>query len=279
MLRKTILLLLTTFIALSLVSCSDDDSPTGPDMSEAPDPPSVEDIEMDLSIFEEADTFGMFSMLSEKDKPLRELLPSVQNEWPPYEQAAYFASFAQYYMQIMGALPSAFFQEEMWGEPEVSGDTWLWEWGYSIEGESFMMRITATTTQDERQWELRYDLQSEDAVLDDALLIAAQVRLDGSGGSWQLYDFEEETPVFNVDYELQGDLTTFVDMRIDEDEDGRLIYESDGTISSLVMHELVYSGETVLEWNNNTRTGWVQSAGYRDGSTVCWDENFMETDC
>ena len=278
MFKKYISAILPLSLVLVVWSCGDD-SPTGPDLSEAPDAPTLENVEMDFSVFEHADNFSSFQMKDHED--FHKTLQSIQedSEFTPYEQAAMFASMAQLWFHSMGQLPNAWFQEHQWGEPEVDGDTWIWEWSFSAEGESLTMTVTAETVGDERHWELRYTTEGSENDLDNALLIASQVRLDGSGGSWQLYDFFEDEPVFVVDYELDGELTTMVEMQYDEEEDGHFLYERDGDFSTLQLWDVINSASTTIQWNNDIGTGSIQSAGYRDGEEVCWNEQFEETAC
>jgi len=276
MLHKSIVLL-SSFMLLFLVWSCDDDSPTGPDLDEAPEPPTVEDVEMDFSVFENAENFnaGGFSV---REKSTDDALDVMINEdMPAFEQAALYAQFAQVWFQTMGQLPQAFFQQEAWGEPDMCDDKWCWEWSMSAEGESMTMTVTAEDRNDVRHWELRYTTEGTDEDLDNALLIASQINLDGSGGSWQLYDFFEEEPVFNVDYVLEDGVTTMVDLGYEE-EDARYLYERDGNMSTLTLWDVFESGESEVVWNNEDGYGYIQSPAYHGGEQVCWDEDFINTD-
>lgn len=280
MLRLSNVLLILTALAFTLWSC-DDDSPTGPDLSDAPDAPTMQHVEMDFSVFENADNFSSFH-IEDRDK-LISTFQSIQdnNDEPAFEHAALFASIAELWFQTMGQLPNTFFQQEQWGEPDYVDGTWVWEWSFAAEGESVSITITAETVGDERHWELRYTTQGTENDLENALLIASQIRLDGSGGEWQLYDFldKNKEPVFLVEYELDGDVTTFVDMRFNEEEEGRFRYERDGDISTLQMWDIMDGGTVYIQWNNESGEGFIESPNYRDGERVCWDDNFQNTEC
>jgi len=277
MLQKSIVLISSLTLLLLVWSC-DDDSPTGPDFDEAPEPPSIEDVEMDFSVFDQAENFKQGSFAS-KDKSL-EMLPEIMvfDDMPAYERAALYASFARIWFETMGQLPGMFFQQQSWGDPDICDGIWCWEWGFSAEGESVTMTVTAEDRNDVRHWELRYTTEGTEEDLDNALLIAAQVNLDGSGGSWQLYDFFEETPVFNVEYTLEDGETRMVDLGYEE-EGVRYLYERDGDTSSLRLWDVFESGESVIVWNNEAGYGYIQSPAYQGGEMVCWDENFINTEC
>ncbi len=282
MLRIFATIMIASLLFLTLWSC-DDDSPTGPDLSEAPDAPSLENVQMDFSIFEDADSYGFKKNHEEFNENFIERFSAIKKtaDFTVYEQAAFYAYFAESWFQAMKAFPLAFFQEQMWGEPEVDGDTWIWEWRFAYEGESLTIRVTAETVNNERHWELRYTLEGTDDDVENELFISSRIRLDGTGGKWQMYDLFDEgsKPVFVVEYELDGDLTTTVDMHFDEQDEGRFLYQSDGTNSSLKMWDIISDGISTIEWNNDTGTGSFQSPGYRDGQKVCWDENYQDTEC
>lgn len=282
MLRFTLITCTTFLLLFTTWSCSDD-SPTGPSPEDAPEAPSLEEVEMDFSIFENAESF--YSIEPDSREALKKQMGTLADDeyFTAYEQAAFYAFFAEIWFQTMGSLPAAYFNEHQWGDPEVDGDTWIWEWNHHFDDELyFSMRITAETLNNERHWELRYTVQweEEDENLDNALLIASQVRLDGSGGSWQMHDFfdESDDPIFKVDYDLDGDLATRVNMEFDEEEDGRFLYQSDGSTGSLEFWDALDSGYSIIEWDNETGAGSIQSPNYRGGEKVCWDEDFQNTD-
>lgn len=268
----------TIFILMFTLWSCDDDSPTGPDLDDAPAAPSMENVSMDFSIFDGANQFKQLDANSTSTFS-EEIGQLQQNGLTSYEQAAIHAITAQFWFEIMSAFPTTFFQEQQWGDPKVDGNTWIWEWSHSFEGESVSMVITAETTGDERHWELRYSTQGMEEELDNALFLSAQVSLDESYGQWQMYDFmDETTPVFEIKYELDGEVTTLVDFAFDQENDGRFLYEREGEIISLFFGDVV-DGQGLIQWNNETGVGFIESPGYRDGERVCWDENFQNTEC
>ena len=178
----------------------------------------------------------------------------------------------------MGQLPQLFFQQQNWGDPDLCDGKWCWEWGFSADGESVTMTVTAEDKNDVRYWELRYTTAGMEEDLTNALLIAAQINLDGSGGSWQLYDFFEEAPVFNVGYALEDGITRMVDLGYEE-EGVRFLYERKGNMSFLKLWDVFESGETEIVWDNESGNGYIQSPAYRGSEKVCWDENFINAEC
>ena len=285
MLQKTGITFLAVLLVLTVWGC-DDDSPTGPNLDEVPDSPTMEEVDMDFSVFSNAQNYGAHKIMDSED--FDQVRTFLQNNPAdnPYEQAALMAFAAESWFQVLGQFPNTYFRQNQWGDPERDGDTWIWEWQVNIEGESVSMVITAEPVGDERHWEMRYSAQGVEGQDDfeDVLFIAAQVALDGSGGAWQMYNFtsEPDDPVFSMDYALNEDLTTMVDLRFQEedDDDSRILYESDGATGSLQLWGLYGNqSHSLLNWNNDTGTGSIESPDFRDGERICWNDSYQETDC
>lgn len=283
-LHRSMPLILMFALSVSLITSCDDD-PTGPDPEDAPEPPSLDAVEMDLSTFEDADTYTPANRTGPESKAFLEHLDQLQQDeqFTAHEQAALFASMSESIIISMRALPSAFFQEHQWGDPEVDGDTWSWEWSAQWEGESVTINITSESVGNERHWELRYTTEGMEEDLDNELLIASQVADDHSSGGWQIYDMfdeDKDEPVWNLDFEMDGEITTMVELTFDEAEDGQLLYERDNSTSTLQLWDVAdEDSHTLIEWDNETGAGFIETPNFHDGERICWDENHEDVDC
>ncbi len=283
--QSTSLILLLAFSIFVLTSCDDD--PTGPDLDDAPEAPDLEDVSMDLSTFEAADTYTPMQQNDPESTPeavLEHFAQLQQDEfYTAHEQAALLASISEGFIISMRALPNAFFHEDQWGEPDLEGDTWIWEWSVQWEGESLTINVTSESVGNEQHWELRYTTQGMDQDLDNALLIASQVADDHSYGGWQIYDMydqDKDEPVWNLDYEMDGDITTMIGLNFDEEEDGQLSYERENDISTLQLWDVANDdSQTLIEWDNETGAGFIETPNFHDGERICWDENHENVDC
>ncbi len=282
-------ILIFTLLAFGLWSCDDD--PTGPNLDEAPDTPSLENVGMDLSIFDnalnasksdlndiKALTFDNIQLLADEFGAMGE----IDEIFTPYEQAGIFANTAEIWFQTMGQFPNIFFQQHQWDDPEMDGNTWVWEWSYQIEGESAAFVITADEVNNERHWEMRVTFQGTDNDVENALFIASQVDLNGQHGSWQMFDFDDDLepqPTFEMEYELDGDITTSLQMRFADSDDEVIRYNRDGAISSLHSFDVIENGESLISWNNEEGYGFLETPGYQEGNRSCWNTEFESTDC
>lgn len=274
--------LIVLVLALTLLwGCGD--SSTGPSSDNPPEPPSFERIEMDLGIFNNAD-FSKADLPKDVEK-IRSMvnagdaLPMNQGQ-SPYEAAAFYAFYAEFMFQSFSIYPTVFFNTDLWGDPRVDGDTWIWEFTQNFEGESLTMRVTAETTSTSRIWELRYSYSgSEGPDVDNGLFMSAVISLNGNTGEWAIYDLYEEQQgaLVNFDYVIEDDVTTMLDINMPQGDE-RLLYEVDGQIASLKAFNSG-SQNTTIQWNRETGSGWIQSNDYNDGVQTCWDTNFETTPC
>ncbi len=279
-------LFIILMLAGALAAC---DSSTSSSVDEdPPEPMEFSDIQMDLEIFQQAGRtvpeFDAKNMAADIAEYLGEGTQAEQMS--PYEFAGMMAVAADGIFQSYGMLPNIYFNEDMWGDPELDGNTWVWEFSETIEGESFTIRVTAEETGDIVNWELRYSFSSPDEPdVDNALLMSAEIREDGTSGTWALYSFFEETgennPELEFEFVIEGDITTLLEMRIMEDVSGNfenLLYEVVEEIASLsfLMGEVPF---TYIEWNRDTWAGFIESDDYNNGIRSCWDSNLQTTEC
>lgn len=274
-------ILFATLLMFTLWGCDED--PASADTDDAPEAPTIEEVEMDLSVFDDAETFAR-SELRDPETIAENLQLNQEDEHlSAYEQAAVFASSTDAWFQAFSQWPANFFREDQWGEPERDGDLWVWDWSQTFEGVTVELVITAEDVENERHWELRYTAEgTEEDDVENALLISYQEDRGGDYGTWQVYDFLEEPEVvaYEVEYQMDGDVTTSIDMSIEDGgQQGVLSYYKEDEISSLELFDLMgEGGDSLVRWNNEEGYGFIESPAYRDGERICWDENYENTD-
>ncbi len=278
-------LFIILMLAVAIAAC---DSSTSSDTStDPPEPMEFSDIEMDLELFQQAgrtapefDTKNMAAQVAEY------LGEGAENEqFTPYDFAGLWALAADAVFQSYGMLPNVYFNEEMWGEGTLDGNTWVWEFSQTVEDESITMRVTAEEIEDMVNWELRYSFSSPDESIENALLLSAEVRTDGTAGTWAIHSFAEDTgddaPEIEFEFLIEGDITTMLEMRVFDEVDGNfenLLYQvvdQTASLSFLLGDALT----TYIEWNRETWEGFVESDEYNDGVRSCWDSNLQTTEC
>jgi len=275
---KLFLLMLTFGL---LTGCGD--SSTSSSSDTPPEPPSMDEIKMDISIFNIPHKMKGSEHLTKVKALMNEYADmSPQNDQTAYEYAGFFAMMADNMFQAAGIYPTIFFDMEMWGEPRVDGDTWIWEYSHSFEGESIAFLITAEMGSDSQLWQMRYSYSgSEGPNVDNALFIEADLNNDGNSGNWSIYELldDENRPIINFEFMLQDGLTTYLDMDILFNEQiERFLYEVED-LNAIITQFLDDGPLTIIQWNRETGAGQIQSPDYNDGALTCWDEEFATIPC
>ncbi|MEX2640198.1 MAG: hypothetical protein WD266_05910 [Balneolales bacterium] len=242
-----------------IIACGDDPASGGLDPDDIPQPPDFGDLEMDLSVFQEGPAQSA-------------TVQSVEN----YTYASNMALAVQNTLTGLAALPNAYFQQEMWGEPDLSGSDYTWEYDYGFGGESMGFTVTASEQPGGfYEWQLRFSMQSGEESINNALLMEALVSADGQEGSWEIFDLEDpDRSLARLTYEKEGDVPVNISIIESEDQSSEITYVMDeptGTITFTDGSQI----HTEITWNTDTGTGSVSSG---DG-TMCWDENFDDTEC
>ncbi len=267
------------FLTLALMLWGCDDNATGPDLDEEPAAPNLEAVNMDLSIFDHSDAYSSSESKVTEESGRYFNTDQLTANISAYEAAAHLAADAENAFEILKSAPETFLVDDRWGDPEIDGDNWIWDFTYAYDEKVLAVKVTAEEVGGERHWELRYTEKGGEQEYENELLIAAQIALDGAYGDWQIYDvFVTDAPVYEVSYELDGDITTKVDMVLDDQQEGRCLFDRDGDTGSLTLWE--FADDVIyIEWDYETGTGFIEHPALNDGEPFCWDENFENTEC
>lgn len=246
-------------VPLFFVSCSDD--PVGglnPD--DIPPAPDFEELRPDFSIFHDhPDNKG-----------------TIHNT-DGFAQASSIALSVEGALSGLAMWPGMFFQEDIWGDPELVGGVYTWEFSYAFQGEGMSFVVTAEELSNGSvEWQLRFSLQTEEESIDNALFLRVRVSGDGQEGSWEIFDFENpERAVATLNFAKENDRPVYIQLDMADGEfQSQILYEVDGSQSSLILTEDGHPN-TEIVWNNETGTGYIIS----DSEMFCWDENYSDTDC
>lgn len=284
---RTLNTLIILILAVALAACSDSGT-SGISDDDPPEPMNVEDIQMNIEIFQQVAKATPDSDIAELSAEFSELLrASTKDEhMTPYEFAGLWATTADAMFQSFAGLPNVWFNDQMWGEPELDGDTWIWEFSESVEGESVTVVVTAEESEDMILWELRYSMTTQDGPnFEDMLLMSADLRQDGTSGNWTIYQLMEDTsenqPSVDFEFLVEDGLTTFLEIGFSDevgDNFDDVLYEVVDAIASLTYFQ---GGEvtTYIEWNRDSWEGFIESDQYNDGNRACWDGNLQTIEC
>ncbi len=273
--KYTGFILAALLVMIGLAGCDSDngDAPLDP-----PSAPNLQHVEMDFSVFEDAQ--GGFD-LSEQGITLRPEMPDMTSmpvgDERAFQEAALFAMMSQSVFMSVRAWEGMFFNEMqfLWGEPSCDSSSCVWEFTIPaglIDDEFEDIDVTgdisvtmeATFQAGTWNWELAFT--HEGLGFDNAVMITVSQEEDLSEGSWRFHDPENPGagPVIVFDYQYDGNITTWVEMRVDS-EGISLEYTNDNGDYTL---SIVMEGMEVafIDWSSDG-SGCITTP--QDG-TNCW---------
>ncbi|MEX0778345.1 MAG: hypothetical protein WD491_04685 [Balneolales bacterium] len=243
--------------SLLITSCGDDPV-SGLNKEDVPPPPNFNEIDMDLSVFDAALNSS-----------------SAMQSSNSYTEAAYTARAAELSLTALATWPNILFQENQWGDAELRDGVFTWEYSYAFEGEGMSFVVTADELANgDTDWQLRFSLQTAEDNIENALFLRAIISADGQEGRWTIYNMDNpDEALGTLTFEKEDDVPVYIKFELSEDEfdASQILYEVDGTMSSLIFKD---SGQTESEihWNNATGSGCIT----KNGEESCWNENYED---
>ncbi|MDR9418456.1 hypothetical protein [Gracilimonas sp.] len=179
--------LLSLLIVLSLLlnACGGDD-PASTDDGDPPQFPEFENIEADLSYFENNSQ-------------------SLNQENTANFSEAYFYATGLSAVTASGLFYTSFFSSANQSEAEFNDGEWRWEYSYSYEGESVSIVLTSREVGDNILWEMTWSFDDgQGNSFEDYTMIEGSTAKDGSSGSWTFNslnpDSNQEEPFMETNW-------------------------------------------------------------------------------
>ncbi len=256
-------------LIVGLVACGDNSS-TGPDPSEAPSFPKVqnEEAQPDFSFFEQNQTkLTDFALNAEENTDNY----SQARQWVLYQSGMSFAFAASY---------SSMFSNNN-QEANYEDGKWVWEYSEQYENESISITITAEEVTGGYNWEMLMSYDDGETSIVDYRIMEGTVTEDGSEGSWtfniQNPDSNEEQVAYKYEWTISSDTEKSMTAKWYNDSGNVAISANYNANEPEHTMTYIYPNEPdiTVYWNTSTKTGY-----YEQGvDKLCWDENFMDTTC
>jgi hypothetical protein len=170
-------------------------------------------------------------------------------------------------------------------DPEVVAEG-EYQWMYSAENgeDEFSILLTAKVdSEDDVEWNFYVTSSANDPPLNNFLLFRGEAEYDGSEGNWTYFDAQETGPVSEIEWDIDNDGAVDLDFSVLSDRNGNegseIDYDFDGTTKTIVYIDGSNEEATTIEFNTETKVGFIISPNYNDGIKSCWDENFEDTPC
>jgi len=254
--------LLATFV---LASCSD--NPASLSSEEPPQLPPVESMQVDFSTFEGAQAAKQ----------------EVANT--NFSQAALRALVMKTVVDLNLAIPRVLLAAAEGTEAEFNEDG-QWEWSYShTAGENnYEVRLVASAEGDSNvKWE--FFVTNSTLEIDNKLLFEGTTSNEGRQGTWTYFNIvgEGNEPVSNIEWSVNGEDEVSLRLEVVSDRYNNLgdfiEYSFDGTVKNAVYYNAGLEETTELQWNVETKAGYLIAPNYNNGEQACWDENFEDVVC
>lgn len=161
-----------------------------------------------------------------------------------------------------------------------------YQWRYSAENgdNNFSVLLTAEVDdEDNVEWNFFVTTNATDPPLNNFLFFSGEADFDGSDGSWTYFDANEDEAVSKIEWDIDEDGSIDLEFSVLSDRNGNqgseINFEFDGTIKTLVYIDGSNNTTTTIEYNTETKAGFIISPNYNNGEKSCWDESLEDITC
>jgi len=257
--------------AITMFSCQDstnslDDQP--------PELPPVESMNMEFSNFDESVDSGNSELNAENET------------YSHFTNAAIRAMVMKGIVSTNLAIPKALIAAAENSDPELTDDgEWTWSYASDASGDNFEVRLHASEGSDGRiNWQMFVTNSGLD--LDDVLLFEGDVNQDGTEGTWiyyALFGDESGNAVSQIDWEIENEEQTELRLEVLSDRNGHagdsIDYRFDAPVKRAEYYNAGDDLRTEIEWNIETKEGYLVSPNYNNGEQACWNGDFQDVEC
>lgn len=258
--------------SLLLVSCSDNS--TGSNEQEPPQLPPASSMQTDFSTFNAANQ--------------KQVAADQTSATTNFYTALSAAMMAKSVIELNVAIPKAIFSHAEGVKPELNGDG-QWEWSYSTSanGMSFGTRLTGVVNNNNKvDWKMYINVDSPSYKASDFLFFEGTTTLDGKQGTWTYYDLsqpDQQVKISRIDWTIESDTSKTLTLEVLSNRNDRqgdtITYTLDGSVKTVTFLDVSTDETTEIQWNEDTKAGYIVSPNYNGGVKSCWDQNFQDTAC
>ena len=227
-----------------------------------------------------------FSNFSSARKSL-EILPDQKGTSSSnWEYAATVAGIWKLILNTTLALPVTAFVVAANQTPVfISGKTWQWSYTVSYLNATYKARLTGLIGASDVQWKMYV---SKEGGFSEFLWIEGTSKIDGSAGSWTLYEDPATGVAFlQIDWAKTTNIVgniKYTFLKPGSFKDSYIQYGLTSNTLNAFYTIHYYNGtrfsDVNVEWNTTTKNGHVKSTDYMpDGNWYCWDSNRVNIVC
>ena len=251
------LLVMGSFLMLTVISCKKDPSP--------PAIPPASTMAID---------FGDFNSTKS--------LVATDSVIPPASNWGYCAAGATFWNIILTvtlAVPVASFYESFKHEGAYqSENTWVWAYSFTAIFK-YNAKLTAKAVGDSIHWEMRI---SQQGGFQDVVWYTGVSAKDGSKGNWTLNENAlNPTKFIYIEWNRDQDIKYTLVKAADPNVGAYIKYGKLATGNFNAFYQIyLYNNLTDIEWNTTTKDGHVKDPNaYGDSEWHCWSTSLQNTTC
>jgi len=253
---------------LLIVSCKDDPSSVS---EEPPTVPPASSMKMDFS-----------TLSNQKDGAQANSQQSVEN----FGRAVVTGIVLKSIVEVNVAIPRALLTAANNSDAELNeNEEWEWSFSRTERDTSFDVRLLASRTeQDSVNWS--FYVTNPDLELDNQLFFDGTTNANGTEGVWAYYSIEntgsqEQVSHLNWAINVENDIELRLEVTSDRhgNQGDYIDYTYEDSLKTVVYYDNSEDAETEIQYNVNTKAGYIIAPNYNNGEKACWDENLQDVTC
>ncbi len=274
MLRKNLIVLFSFIFLFSLLAAACQDT-VDPSQETPPPLPPAESMEMDFSAMD-GDT-------AQKTAPGYE---SDSESYSNFTNAVIRVAVMKTIVNANLAIPRALLQAAQNVDPDFNDNgEWVWTYSHTAGGQQFDIELIAVRQSDQEvQWQLF--VSSPDHATDSQLFFEGVTSEDGRAGSWTYFALFGESagePVSEITWAIEDEENKQLRLEVLSDRNGNLgdyiEYDLEYPVHRATYYNASEDETSEIQWNSETREGFLTAPGYNDGVQSCWDSSFRNSPC
>ena len=190
----------------------------------------------------------------------------------------------KFILDVNLAIPKALVGAAQQYDPEEIADG-EWEWSFSTQANQneFAVRLTALTNgQSDVEWRFFVTSSAANPALENALFFQGNTNFEATSGTWTYFSPASGDQVSTLEWNVEGNERILV-LEVTSDRNDNLgdtiEYSFDGTVKTVVYTDVSENETTTIEFNTETKAGFIISPDYNNGERACWDENLNNVSC
>lgn len=167
---------------------------------------------------------------------------------------------------------------------EISSSEYQWRYSANNQETNFAILLTANVdANDNVEWRFYVTTNATNPPLNNALLFAGDADYDGTDGTWMYYNGSDEEPLSLLKWDVDSPNDVVLNFTVlsnrNGNQDSEINYTYNGKIKTVTYIDGSNDTQTTIEYNVETKAGFIISPDYNEGEKSCWDTSLNNVPC